>query len=120
MAHKTLTITIKADNTLKVSEDPCKVRKNDTLNFVCGAGELAILFAHDRSPYANGRKAHAAHQGEATAKLKIRGLSMSEKKAKTNPRLQGARFKYGVAVMKPATGQVLVLDPDIIIDDPGA
>jgi hypothetical protein len=94
-------------------------RKGEKLCFKCDDGEFAVLFANDRSPYVSGKKAHAAHKTETTAQLKVRNLTAAEQKKPVGDPVNGATFKYGVAVLHPGTGKVLTLDPDIIIDDPG-
>ncbi len=119
MADKTITITV-SGTTLSVSADPFTIKPLvNKLCFKCNVGEFAVLFHNNRSPFASGGKVHGAHKGQSTTTLKIRGLTASEQsKPKTDP-VDGATFKYGVAVLDPTTGKVLTLDPDIIIDDPG-
>ncbi len=95
-----------------------EVEPGDKLCFTCDGGELAVLFHNDRSPFASGKKVHAARKGQLTTKLQIRGLTASERKNPKSDPVNGATFKYGVAVLHPTTGNVLTLDPDIIIDDP--
>ena len=119
MADQIITIGIKPDGTLSVTVDKFEVKPNDNLSFKCDVGEFSVLFDNNRSPFTVLKKVHGAHKGEATVKAKIRHLSVSEKKALKDDRVNGATFKYGVAVMKPGTGEVLTLDPDIIIEDPG-
>jgi hypothetical protein len=120
MADQTITITLKATGTLEVSADPFMIKPNvNNLSFKCDVGEFAVLFDNNRSPFSSGKKSHGAHKGKSTKKLKIRSLTPSEQNYPVNDRANGASFKYGVAVMNPGTGQVLTLDPDIIIDDPG-
>jgi hypothetical protein len=113
MADRTITITVSGRN-VQVSNPSQHVDPDDTLKFKCAAGEFAVLFDNDRSPYSSGKKAHAAHKGSATTKLKIRHLTASEK---VTPGAE--KFPYGVAVLEPGTKSVLTLDPDIIIDDGG-
>jgi hypothetical protein len=117
LANHTITIT-RSGNTITVPSS-FTVRKNDTLRWKCDDGEYAVLFHNDRSPFANGKKVHAAHSGQLTSKLKIRGLKQAERDGGVNDRVNGAKFKYGVAVLHPGTGEVLKKDPDVIIDDPG-
>ena len=120
MADKTITISMRANGTLEVSADPFKIKPNvNTLSFKCDVGEFAVLFDNNRSPFSSGKKAHSAHKGDKTSKLKIRGLTSTEQGFPVTDPVNGATFKYGVAVINPSTGKVLTLDPDIIIEDPG-
>ena len=118
MANHVITIT-RNGNSIAVSDDPLEVKKNSTLRWKCSDGEYAVLFHNDRSPFLSGKKVHAAHSGKLTSKLNIRGLKSSELRSPENDPVNGATFKYGVAVLHPGTGKVLTLDPDVIIDDPG-
>jgi hypothetical protein len=115
--NHTITITRTGNSIDPIA--PFTVKKNDTLKWTCSGGEYAVLFHNNRSPFANGKKVHAAHSGAATTKLKIRGLKQAEQDAEEDDPVNGATFKYGVAVLHPGTGKVLTLDPDVIIDDPG-
>jgi len=119
MADRQITITRNGNN-LSVSTNSFHVdpNNNDTLCWTC-ADDFAILFKINRSPFSNGKKVHSAHGGDSTVKLKIRHLTSGERGFPVNDPVNGATFEYGVAVMHPVSGQVLPLDPDVVIDDPG-
>src|SRR5262249_16302243 len=121
LMNHTITIT-RTGNALSVSQDPLRVRpqNNDTLCWTCSGGDFAILFKNSRSPYSSGRKVHGAHSATKTKKLKIRQVTAHERDdfPESDP-VNGATFEYGVAVVHPTTNQLLTLDPDVIIDDPG-
>jgi hypothetical protein len=122
MAATTFTIKITlSGGVVTVNQDPvtAKPSKGDKVNFFCLEGEFAVLFKNRRSPFKSGEKAVAGNRGlTPTKELKVRDLTPSEKKNPGDPKI-GDTFAYTVAVLDPATHNVVTLDPDIIIDDSG-
>jgi hypothetical protein len=114
MANHKITIT-RAAGVLTVSSDPEIVKPNETLSFLC-ADDYAVFFKNARSPHSNGKRLISGQGGVESTKLKIRKLSIGEK-AHPGDAVLGDRFSYGVAVLQPAAGPILTLDPDIIIVD---
>ena len=108
-------ITITRNGGLSVSSDPETVKPNHTLSFIC-ADDFTVFFKNSRAPHSSGKRVVSGQGGVETARLQIRHLSASEK-AHPGNNVLGDTFSYGVAVLGPDTGPILILDPDIIIND---
>ena len=116
----TVTITL-AGGVVSVDVDPAKpdAKKKDKLRFKGVGGEWAVLYKNGRTPYQSpGERAVCGNDGATSKALKIRRLTPSEILNPGDPTI-GTRFSYSIAVLDPGTGNVVSMDPDLIILDSG-
>ena len=111
-----VTIT-RSGSTLSVDNPSKQVKPNDRLSFTC-LDDFTVFFKNARNPHDADKRVVSEEGGNTTKPLKIRFLKAGEL-GKPGNILTGDTFRYGVAVLRPDTGVILTLDPDIIVLDSG-
>lgn len=116
MPDHSINIT-RSGNNLSVSSDPETVKPNENLQFCCD-DDFVVFFKNNRDPHLVPTRRIVRILGRCSVPVPIRHLTVTEKQHPNDP-VQGNKFSYGIAVLKPPAGPILTLDPDIIIDDGG-